>query len=449
MLAAGWMLSHPLPAGGATITNVSVGDNFFSPASVAITVGDRVRWAWTGGNNHSSTANAGAWDSGIHGTGFTFTNLFNSAGSFPYHCNVHGSQTGTISVQAASNVLPSVSITNPPNNSVLNAPASFTLGATASDSDGSITNVQFLQGAASLGNDTTSPYAASVNSLVAGNYTFSAVASDNRGGRATNTISVIVNALPTVAVTNPAPGTVFGAPASFTLGASASDTDGSITNVQFLRDGASLGNDTTSPYAMNVSSLTAGNYTFSAVASDNRGARATNAISVIVNALPVVAMTNPPPGTVFGAPASFTLGASASDTDGSITNVQFLRDGASLGNDTTSPYAMNVSSLTAGSYTFSAVASDNRGARATNAISVNVVTPGAIILSQPQKISPSSFQFTYSANPGLRYTVLRSTDTANWIALSTNTAAVGSEVFVDTAAPAGGGLYRVRLVPNP
>ncbi len=50
-------------------------------------------------DQHSTTSNTGVWDSGIHGEDFTFDHQFNSAGSFPYHCVVHGTQmSGTVAV---------------------------------------------------------------------------------------------------------------------------------------------------------------------------------------------------------------------------------------------------------------------------------------------------------------------------------------------------------------
>jgi len=95
----------------AAMTNVNVGDDFFAPVSVTIAVNDKVKWTWVGSLSHSSTSDTSLWDSGIHGIGFTFTNTFNSAGSFPYHCQVHTFQTGSIVVQAAS--LPPVVLSNP------------------------------------------------------------------------------------------------------------------------------------------------------------------------------------------------------------------------------------------------------------------------------------------------------------------------------------------------
>ncbi len=176
------------------MTNVSVVDFAFSPVTVTINVNDAVRWVWAGSFTHSATSDTPLFDSGLKSSG-TFTNTFGSAGSFPYHCSVHAvshNMRGTVVVNGAPNNPPSVTITNPTNGKVLAAPASFGLAASASDSDGSVTNVQFLQGAAVLGNDTTAPYNFSASGLTAGSYTFSAVASDNAGAKATNSISITV-----------------------------------------------------------------------------------------------------------------------------------------------------------------------------------------------------------------------------------------------------------------
>ena len=107
--------------------------------------------------------------------------------------------TGLISV-ASVDLPPTVSITNPPDGATFSAPASFTLAATASDADGgTVTNVQFFQGATSLGNVTTGPYSVPVNNLAAADYTFSAVASDNAGLTATNAVTIhVVTPVPIV-----------------------------------------------------------------------------------------------------------------------------------------------------------------------------------------------------------------------------------------------------------
>src|ERR1043166_2152644 len=82
------------PSAWAAMTNVSVVNNAFSPATIAIKPNDSVKWTWTG-DNHSTTSTTGLWDSGVHSSGFTFTNTFANTGTFPYMCTVHTFMTGS------------------------------------------------------------------------------------------------------------------------------------------------------------------------------------------------------------------------------------------------------------------------------------------------------------------------------------------------------------------
>src|SRR4051812_7174903 len=79
----------------ATVT-VHVVNFAFNPDPVTIQVGDTVHWVWDT-DNHSTTSVAGSaesWDSGVHGTGFTFDHTFSQAGSYVYYCVGHGSDNG-------------------------------------------------------------------------------------------------------------------------------------------------------------------------------------------------------------------------------------------------------------------------------------------------------------------------------------------------------------------
>lgn len=186
----------------AATANVSVGDNFFSPATTNINLNDTVTWTWIGFSSHSSTSSSGLWDSGIHGNGFTFSRQFTTAGNFPYFCRVHPFQTGSINVRSGDSA-PTVMIVSPANGAVFAAPASFTFTANASDPDGSVTQVEFFRGTMSLGVDATSPYTMAVSGLPAGSYGLFAVATDNAGARATNSVSVEVVTPVPVALTQP------------------------------------------------------------------------------------------------------------------------------------------------------------------------------------------------------------------------------------------------------
>ncbi len=96
------------PAWAAT-EDVTVGNNFFSPADVTVTQGDRVTWTFQG-QNHSVTSDSGSaeeFDSDpgnpfpVHPSGSKFSHDFKTPGSFSYHCKVHSSMTGTVKVNPA------------------------------------------------------------------------------------------------------------------------------------------------------------------------------------------------------------------------------------------------------------------------------------------------------------------------------------------------------------
>ncbi len=91
-------LSTPLLA---VTHDVTVGDNFFSPANITIKVGDTVRWNnASGGMSHNVTANNSSFASPTSSS-FTYTHTFTSAGSIAYHCTIHASQMkGNITVEA-------------------------------------------------------------------------------------------------------------------------------------------------------------------------------------------------------------------------------------------------------------------------------------------------------------------------------------------------------------
>ena len=65
------------------------------------------------------------------------------------------------------------------------------LAATAFDADGTVAKVEFFNGAAKLGEDTTAPYSFSWSSVAAGTYTLTARATDNLGGTGTSAVSTI------------------------------------------------------------------------------------------------------------------------------------------------------------------------------------------------------------------------------------------------------------------
>lgn len=194
----------PLSSIGKVATvQVGTGGDVFFPAVTNITTGDSVVWTWTG-NFHSTTSGTngapgddngvpgGLWDSAVNNAPHTFTNTFTSAGTFSYYCSVHFSigMTGEV-VVASALVPPIVVITAPTAGAVFSAPAKVTVQASVTNGSGTVDNVRFLVGNAVITNTASTPFSA-VTNLPAGNYTLTAIASDNNNLTATNSVSISV-----------------------------------------------------------------------------------------------------------------------------------------------------------------------------------------------------------------------------------------------------------------
>src|SRR5688572_11661987 len=88
---------------------------------------------------------------------------------------------------AASNTLPVGSITAPANNSSFAQGSAITVTATASDANGSVTRVEFFDGATKLGEDISSPYSFAFNNATVGTHTLTVRVTDNDNATITST----------------------------------------------------------------------------------------------------------------------------------------------------------------------------------------------------------------------------------------------------------------------
>jgi hypothetical protein len=96
------------PAGGGGSSGPAVNCNnpctivianslFGTTQPTVVKAGTAITWINKDGTQHTTTSNTGLWDSGVLGTGQSFTFTFNNPGTFPYHCNIHP-MTGTVVV---------------------------------------------------------------------------------------------------------------------------------------------------------------------------------------------------------------------------------------------------------------------------------------------------------------------------------------------------------------
>lgn len=315
------------------------------------------------GQNQQSAECAANYSSGSHALQVS---LCNDSG-----CSESNIVTINVNQGASSNVPPQVSISAPAS---AGEGDSITLSATASDSDGTVTSVTFLVDGIAIATDTTSPY--STNWVAqAGTHSLTAQALDNQNATRDDSVSISVtsapNQLPSVSLVAPNANLMAGSETSFEI--NASDADGSISSVELYLNGNLLGTDTSAPY--NVSwTAEAGDHSIYAVASDDRGGVSQSdtvffAVAEDTNAAPSVSLSTAPTDAMEG--DVLTLEAAASDSDGSVAQVDFYLNNQLLGSATSAPYSLQWTA-TRGSHTLRATAVDNQGktASATSTFSV-------------------------------------------------------------------------------
>ncbi|MTI20796.1 T9SS type A sorting domain-containing protein, partial [Fulvivirga sp. RKSG066] len=84
------------------------------------------------------------------------------------------------------------------------------------------------------------------------------------------------------------------------------------------------------------------------------------------NNTPTVSITNPSTNDIFTESEDIEITTNASDSDGTIAKVEFFEGSTKIGEDTSSPYSFNWENVAAGSYSLTAIATDNIGSSTTS-----------------------------------------------------------------------------------
>jgi hypothetical protein len=117
------------------------------------------------------------------------------------------------------------------------------------------------------------------------------------------------------------------------------------------------------------------------------------------NISPVVSLTAPANNATYTAPANITLEATATDSDGSVTLVEFYNNGNKIGQDATAPYSFVFSNVVAGTYSFTARATDNQSATTNSSAVIAIVTNAGTNLALGKNAFASSIEnAAYAAN---------------------------------------------------
>lgn len=267
----------------------------------------------------------------------------------------------TLVVNSSTNQAPTVSISSPANNSSFNVGDNVSIEASASDSDGSVAQVEFFVNDASIGVDSSSPYAMSWTAT-AGNHSLKAVAKDNGGSVTTSSvISISVgssnNQAPTISITSPNANTMFEQGENVDIEAAASDSDGTVAQVEFFVNDVSIGVSTEDPYEISWTAEEPGDHTLKAIATDNGGATSTSALVPVTVNVVLSSVIDPSAMTIFPNPVNgdvmnLSLKGWKGEARYSVTdmNGRVLRRGLFAIQDDQSSVPIHVSTLSVGAY---------------------------------------------------------------------------------------------------
>ena len=394
----------------------------------------------------------------------------------------YGPSSGGVNIRDNDNVSPTVTIIAPANESTFNGPGNIQLQAQANDSDGWIKRVEFYRGTillgSVLGQDLTNVYSFIWSNAqpASAPYVITARAYDNFDVKSTSApVSIAIvgtaNQSPTATMLSPANGSVFNLPTNILLRASATDSDGTVSTVQFFRGTTFIGNgvtaETANSYSFIWSNAVAGEYAISTVATDNLQARGTSApVNIQIVGAPVqpkVRIVNPTNNASFTAPARIEISADPITNAAAIVAVEFFAGTNSIGSVTNTNslgrYFLAWTNVSAGSYVLTAKAKSNQGSSTTSEpvqISVIEADPQPTVVSitavDPEAGEGSQAGTSISGNTALfKLERSGSTNTSLAVSISVGGTASNGVDFVSIPGtitiPAGSKVAQIVLSP--
>ncbi len=95
----------PLPVAAsaqpqASSSRIDISDRTFVPANITVSAGESVQWTNLDDEGHTVSATDGAFGSGLMAGGVTFSQVFDTPGTYDYMCAIHPEMRGTVTVAA-------------------------------------------------------------------------------------------------------------------------------------------------------------------------------------------------------------------------------------------------------------------------------------------------------------------------------------------------------------
>ena len=352
----------------------------------------------------SLTANL-AWQSnrdGSLGTGGTVSRSDLSTGTHTITASASdgSGKTGTAQITITIDAYPTVGILAPADNSIFAPGAVVNLTGTASDPEdgnrtGSIVWISNLDGELGTGGTV------SVSTLRSGTHTITARVTDTTGKTAEAQRTIVIEGSPVVTITSPANGASYSLNQNVILDATAVDAEDGVLTATIVWTSSLLPNSLGTGGHVETTTLPPGTHIITATASDTGNRTGSASRTVVIEGIPVVAITAPAEGATFVPGDTVHFTGSASDAeDGDITaSIVWTSD---LDGQLGFGGSIDVTSLRAGTHTITATATDSANHQSMAQRTVNVNTPPFVTIDSPADgaLVPANtpVDFTASAN---------------------------------------------------
>jgi hypothetical protein len=281
--------------------------------------------------------------------------------------------TGTKSRLRYQRTAPSVIIEKPDMDALFVGPAAITIQARATDRDGTIKEVRFLDNGEPIGSGRSTDgerFAITEENVSFGPHSLLAIAVDNEGLQATsNAANVFVNGNAKVVIKTPTKNSLIEPGTDILVVANATDPSG-ICKVQFyfteqlLGEGSRTGPD---EYSLSIPNAWRARYKIEAVVTDSAGIKTLSSpVRFVASRKPIINLEAPTKdyrvaGTNVG------ISAVASQVDGDIQRVDFFANDELLGSTNeigTGHFHFTWRNVPGGTYSLTAVAIDELGVTA-------------------------------------------------------------------------------------
>src|ERR1044071_5823811 len=146
---------------------------------------------------------------------------------------------------------------------------------------------------------------------------------------------------------------------------------------------------------------------------------------------PTVSISTPTKGSSFVAPANITIVTTASDSDGSITNLELFNGTTKLGQSTNSTFTFTWTNVASGAYSLTAIATDNLGAATTSSsVDITVITSTNMLLRYQLFNTNAGLGLSIFPTVAQPYALDASSNLINWASIFTNQTGAAASNYI-------------------